>query len=1251
MRTRRFSWATYLTLGLALMAGCADDEAAVDGRDGGASPRDRGVSGPPDALVIVRPDASLLGSFGEPCRTGAECASTYCIEAPTGGKICTERCNSDCPEGFECTPVDSSDGVDRDFYCLADRPDLCRTCEVDRDCDDNEDLCLQIGLSTWCGEDCSRTGLCPDGYECVDVIGRRIADEIEDLDAGVGDAGLAFRQCVPVERACAPCTDADGDGYGDGDDCLGFDCDDNNPLIYAGAPELCDGLDNNCNSIPDDVADLVDPPEEMTCLDEGVCLGSAVICLDGAWACNYPEVYEAEGELSCDGLDNDCDGAADDEFDVQSDPAHCGFCNNACAYPNAEGVCDGGLCRLGPCDEGFYNIDQINENGCEYVCALTRDGVEACDVVDNDCDGEVDEDFDLSSDVDHCGACNQPCAPVRAEGICVEGVCAVDTCEAGWVDLDGEVANGCEFECSPSNGGVEICDGVDNDCDGSTDEDFDLDTSLDHCGGCGQVCAFAHGDPICEAGACRLEACQPGWFNANGTLEDGCEYSCVLTNDSVEACDGVDNDCDAVTDEGFDLSSDVLNCGQCRQQCFFANAAPVCLAGSCALAACNEGHYDIDGRPDNGCEYACVPSNGGVEICDNTDNDCDGQIDEDFDLLSDVDNCNRCGNTCALANAFNRCVSGSCRIAQCQDNFYDIDGLLENGCEYSCALTNGGLEVCDSIDNDCDGATDEDFDFDTSLDHCGGCGQVCARDGGEAACRGGTCRLSRCLEGYEDRDGLEENGCEFECQAEDWPDAEGLDANCDGIDGDISDAVFVSATEGSPDGDGSMANPLDTISAGISRAQSLGRRQVLIGAGQYSGIVIVRSGISLYGGYDPIQGWRRNFGAFITRTQAQPFAMIIANIQAQTEIQGLHIVGLDAPGAGQTAYGIYLRDSADGLLTLSHNVISAGRGGDGQSGQDAAFQSSGDLNGGKGNNGKAGGDGTSSGGEGGGGGVSACGRTGGLGGRGGYSNGASGVGEPGVGGTAGGVAQGAGCDNPGDAGRDGSDGANGANGASGNGGGLVSNDLWVGNHGAAGLRGGHGNGGGGGSGGAGVSSCHRCGLEPCDLDFVGCVCNADRGGGGGGGGAGGCGGNQATGGTAGGGSFGIFMVRSAPLLVENEISSGRGGDGGRGGRGNKGGDGGGNGLPGTGRDDSSDGGRGGEGGDGGCGGHGGGGSGGVSFPLYTRDSDPDLSGNLFIPGQGGQGGAAGCDDLNGRFCCERPGNAGGRGQSAPRGGD
>ncbi|MCA9526374.1 MAG: hypothetical protein KC549_08780, partial [Myxococcales bacterium] len=409
--------------------------------------------------------------------------------------------------------------------------------------------------------------------------------------------------------------------------------------------ERCDGVDNDCSGEIDDNLDE-DPPGDIECLATGVCAGSVVACLDGAWACNYPETYEAGAETRCDGLDNDCDGAADDDIDLTSDPQNCRFCNNACAYDNATGRCEDSTCFLADCLPGFFDADGNADNGCEYGCNPTRDGVEACDEVDNDCDGRTDEDFDTQRDAAHCGGCNRPCVLQHAVPACDAGVCAIGACEQGWTNLNGRVEDGCEFECAPSNGGVEICDGLDNDCDGRTDEDFDLETDLANCGRCGRACDFANGVAACMGGECLLTMCAPGFYNVNGGLDDGCEYACVPTRGGVEACDQIDNDCDGGTDEDF---------------------------------------------------------RNVMEQCNQADDDCDDLIDEGFDLQSDVQHCGRCGNACNLPNASARCGAGSCQVAECLGGFVDIDGLAENGCEYACQLTNGGLERCDVIDNDCDG--------------------------------------------------------------------------------------------------------------------------------------------------------------------------------------------------------------------------------------------------------------------------------------------------------------------------------------------------------------------------------------------------------------------------------------------------------------------------------------------------------------------------------------------------------------------
>lgn len=93
-----------------------------------------------------------------------------------------------------------------------------------------------------------------------------------------------------------------------------------------------------------------------------------------------------------------------------------------------------------------------------------------------------------------------------------------------------------------------------------------------------------------------------------------------------ERCDGGDNDCDSQIDEDFDLQTDVRKCGACGTRCMAPNAIPGCAMGMCKVLVCEPGHFDLNGRYDDGCEYDCDAT--GVEVCDGRDNDCDGLIDE-----------------------------------------------------------------------------------------------------------------------------------------------------------------------------------------------------------------------------------------------------------------------------------------------------------------------------------------------------------------------------------------------------------------------------------------------------------------------------------------------------------------------------------------------------------------------------------------------------------------------------------------------
>ncbi len=217
-----------------------------------------------------------------------------------------------------------------------------------------------------------------------------------------------------------------------------------------------------------------------------------------------------------------------------------------------------------------------------------------------------------------------------------------------------------------------------------------------------------------------------------------------------------------------DTQSSLDNCGSCKNQCNLLGATPACVAGKCVIAACLPGQYDIDGIPDNGCEYACPVTVLTPEQCDGLDNDCNGLIDAaDPGLVAPPNICNQTpGTPCAAttivcdANAGWTCVypagvetvagfvrqvetlcdgvDGNCNGqadewfttlgATCDDGALgvcrDYGGIVcdaQDATKTACNLAAlpvpgmAGPELCDGIDNDCNGLVDDDLP-DTAFD-------------------------------------------------------------------------------------------------------------------------------------------------------------------------------------------------------------------------------------------------------------------------------------------------------------------------------------------------------------------------------------------------------------------------------------------------------------------------------------------------------------------------------------------------------
>ncbi|HTA18193.1 MAG TPA: MopE-related protein, partial [Polyangia bacterium] len=171
----------------------------------------------------------------------------------------------------------------------------------------------------------------------------------------------------------------------------------------------------------------------------------------------------------------------------------------------------------------------------------------------------------------NCGKCLHSCAAPNSTPSCNNGTCAI-TCVADFVDADKNVANGCE--CEPSNGGVEICDGLDNNCNGMTDEGFDFQTDVANCGVCNKACTYPFATASCVMGVCQQGACLPGYYDRDPNVP-GCETACTKTNGGVEICDGLDNDCNGLIDDNVGAATIT-----CKSLGVCAGTTPTCAGAN-----------------------------------------------------------------------------------------------------------------------------------------------------------------------------------------------------------------------------------------------------------------------------------------------------------------------------------------------------------------------------------------------------------------------------------------------------------------------------------------------------------------------------------------------------------------------------------------------------------------------------------------------------------------------------------------------
>lgn len=394
-------------------------------------------------------------------------------------------------------------------------------------------------------------------------------------------------------------------------------------------------------------ASLTPGAEGSSCVEDGVftnCFtgdaGAAGVgeCKQGKQYCIGGKRTACEGSVTptteiCDGKDNDCDAKTDEDA--------AGVTMSMSCYDGPSGVQGIGECKSGTstCTAGTWGS----------CVGSGTPSPETCDGKDNDCDAVTDENQAGTALTQSCYGGNMANSGV---GECKTGL---QTCSAGTFGT-------CLGWVAPN---VELCDAKDNDCDASTDEDFaDLSSSCST----GVGACMKSGSKVCKA-------------DGTGTM-----CNAVAGSPVAEMCNGLDDDCDSLSDEGTDGGALT---GSCYTGPAVAEDVGECKSGTWT---CSAGMW-------GSCVGSVLPL---PETCDGKDNDCDNWKDEN--ATNDGPMTKSCTNVPEDNVGLGACKGG---MQVC------FNGAFSGSCWGD---TMPVTEVCsDNVDNDCNGQIDTDCNY---MDAC-----------------------------------------------------------------------------------------------------------------------------------------------------------------------------------------------------------------------------------------------------------------------------------------------------------------------------------------------------------------------------------------------------------------------------------------------------------------------------------------------------------------------------------------------------